>query len=278
MLADMLRAGPSPKWFPPRTARSGVRVRLFCLPHAGSGAAVFYRWRRLLPPAIEAVPVLFPGRETRLAEPPPARVDDVVEALTDAAQGEFHLPYAFFGHSMGALLAYKWARRIHAVGLPSPTCLILSGKEAAHVSSRHRRLHQLPDEELVEQLRQRYGTPGPSLADPELRAVLLPTLRSDLRLVESYRHGPEARLDCPLVVLAGADDRSVSKAGLAAWAELTDGPVSSARLPGDHFYHVHPDHGRALIETIAATLMGEAAIGVPSARTEEARTASPDQS
>lgn len=255
MLAVMSSAGPSPNWLPSLTARSDVRVRLFCLPHAGSGAAAFYRWKRLVASAIEVVPVFLPGRETRLAEPLPSEVKEVVEALTHALEGSVDFPYALFGHSMGALLAYEWARRIHAVGLPSPVCLFLSGKDAVHLPCRHPALHSLPDEDFLARLQEHYGTPGAVLADPELRAFFLPTLRGDLKVVESYRHAHGVKLNCPIVVLAGAEDPSVSEAGLAAWAELTDGPVTLARVPGDHFYHVHPDHSRALIETLAATLM-----------------------
>ena len=227
------------KWIAERDLHAGAKVRLFCLPHAGSGAAAFYRWKRLLPAAIDVCPVLLPGREMRLAEASITDARLLVAKLMEASRGILDVPYAIFGHSMGALLAYEWARSIQEAGLDAPVCLFPSGRNAAHLPFSHRELHRLGDEEFVAELRRRYGgMPENFLEDPELRDVFLPILRGDLKLVETYRYGPETALECPVMAFAGADDRSVSDEGLAGWGGLTRGPFACRRIPGDHFYHV----------------------------------------
>ena len=130
-------------WVSERDLGGGEGVRLFCLPHAGSGAAAFYRWKRVLPDGVKVCPVLLPGREVRLGEPSERRVLDVVEGLQAEIAGELERPYAIFGHSMGALLAYEWARRIAADGLPGPLKLFVSGRNAPQLMIGHRELHKL---------------------------------------------------------------------------------------------------------------------------------------
>jgi surfactin synthase thioesterase subunit len=149
------------------------------------------------------------------------------------------VPFAIFGHSMGSLLAYEWAVRLAQAGASDPLCLFVSGRNAVHLPLERADLHQLSDEAFVQELRTRYGgRPEDLLADAELREVFLPILRADLELVETYRHGPDAMLRCPLMAFAGVDDNSVTEAGLNAWGELTTGAFSARRVPGDHFYSV----------------------------------------
>jgi medium-chain acyl-[acyl-carrier-protein] hydrolase len=219
-------------WLSQRDIRPGARMRLFCLPHAGSGAAVFYRWKRELT-GIDVCPVLLPGREMRLAERSQENALALVEALAEAAKPYLDVPYAIFGHSMGSLLAYEWALR------SSPAYLFVSGRDAAHLPFGHRDLHTLSDAQFVAELRRRYGgMPGAFLEEPELREVFLPILRADLRLVETYRHGAETMLECPVMAFAGRDDVSVSDEGLSGWGDLTRGKFAAKRIEGDHFYHL----------------------------------------
>jgi medium-chain acyl-[acyl-carrier-protein] hydrolase len=240
------------KWVSERDLESDG-IRLFCLPHAGSGAAGFYRWKRLLPEPIRVCPVLPPGREVRLAETPLLRIEQVVDGL-QAEVGPLlrETPYAIFGHSMGALLAFEWARRIAEHGLPEPHMLFVSGRNAPRISAR-RVLHRLPDEAFVEALQHRYGgVPDGFLEDAELREVFLPILRADLEVVETYAFEAGGALRCPVMSLAGEQDGSVSEIGLAAWAETTSGPFSSRRIMGDHFFHL----GAGQAELLQCNLAG----------------------
>jgi medium-chain acyl-[acyl-carrier-protein] hydrolase len=240
-------------WLAERDIRPEARIRLFCLPHAGSGAAAFYRWKRELP-AIDVCPVLLPGREARLRELSMSDLRSLVGELLESTKAYLDVPYAIFGHSMGALIGYEWAVHLALEGLAPPVHLFLSGREAAHLPLAYEPLHGLSDEAFVAELSRRYGgSPGDLLADAELRELFLPILRSDLRLVESYRHGPETMLHCPIMAFAGDTDTTVSEAGLNAWGELTTGKFTAQRFPGDHFYP-GGDSLRPLLDLIAEQL------------------------
>ena len=219
-------------------------VRLYCLPHAGSGAALFYRWKRLLT-NVAVIPVLLPGREARLAEAAVESVDEVVAALM--REMAFDRPYAIFGHSMGALLGYAWAQAIRRAGMNAPVALFLSGRSAAHRVPPHRLLHALEDDEFLAELRKRYGgTAHELLESAETRGVFLPALKADLKLVETYQYRDEPRLDCAIHALAGNEDASISEEGMAGWGDLTSGSFLQRRFGGDHFYHLGVSQGELL--------------------------------
>jgi len=228
-------------------------MRLFCLPHAGSGIAVYYRWKRMLS-GIDVCPVMLPGREIRLSEASIDSAARLIDEVMEATRSCLDVPYAIFGHSMGALLAYEWARAIQASGMDGPRCLFVSGRNAPHLPFAHRELHRLSDAGFVEELRRRYGgMPENFLEDAELRELFLPVLRADLKLVETYEHAGGRLLDCQVKAWAGAEDASVSEAGIEGWAELTRGGFAMRRFAGDHFYHMGVGQ-TAVLETIAAEL------------------------
>jgi surfactin synthase thioesterase subunit len=228
-------------------------LRLFCLPHAGSGAAGFYRWKRLLPASIAVCPVQLPGRERRMAEAPYGSATAIAAALLAATRAALGEPYAVFGHSMGALLLFEFARQIAAESLPAPVFLFASGRNAPQLAPPHRGLHLLEDDAFLAALRARFGgSQEEVLADPELRALFLPILRADLQVVETYEFGGD-KLKCPVAAFAGENDVSVTDVGLAAWEGVTSATASHQRLPGDHYYHFGA--GQALLlEAIAHKL------------------------
>jgi surfactin synthase thioesterase subunit len=229
-------------------------MRLFCLPHAGSGAAAFYGWKRKLPGTIDVCPVLLPGREARMMERAAENAVLVADHLMGATRDYLDVPYAVFGHSMGSLLAYLWAVRLTEAKMPEPVCLFVSGREGPHVPLRLPELHGLSDEEFLLGLQARFGgAQGDLLQNAELREVFLPILRADLKVVETYRHGPEAVIRCPVMAFAGTDDPNVTDEGLEAWRELTAGEFVARRFPGDHFYHLG-DGERELLEVIVGRL------------------------
>jgi surfactin synthase thioesterase subunit len=229
-------------------------VRLFCLPHAGSGAAGFYRWKRAAPSGVAVCPVMLPGREARLAEPPMLSVDEIVSALMAELGGGTARPYAIFGHSMSALIAFEWVRALEREGMRGPEVLFVSGREAPQRAPGHRDLHRQEDVVMLRALEAKYGGDANEvLANEAMREVFLPIVRADLTVVETYRFAAGAKLQCKVRAFAGIDDKSVSDEGLNAWGEMTSGGFSAKRFPGDHFFHLDTWH-RELLGTIAAEL------------------------
>jgi medium-chain acyl-[acyl-carrier-protein] hydrolase len=161
-----------------------------------------------------------------------------------------NLPYAIFGHSMGALLAFEWTRRLQRDRHPMPDWIFLSGRRAPDVPDDTSLLHSLPDRDFVEQLTRRYnGIPQEFLENNALMEVFLPILRADVAVVESYSFREGEPLDCPITVFAGAKDKSVSWDQLLAWKRHTRRRFAMHVLPGGHFYPQRP-----VLDTISTTL------------------------
>jgi medium-chain acyl-[acyl-carrier-protein] hydrolase len=225
---------PGP-WFPVRPDPAAA-VRLYCFPFAGGGVPAFQAWRELLPAAIDCVPVRLPGRETRLREPAATRVEPLVEALTEVAAEALEPPYALYGHSMGALVAFELARSLRRAGHEPPLGLIVSGRPAPHVPMPGRSIHSVSDDELIRELRALGGLPDVFAANPALLAFFLPLLRADLAVNEAYEHRPEPPLDIPLTALAGAADPRVRAGDVSAWGRHTTGDYRFQVLVGGHFF------------------------------------------
>jgi surfactin synthase thioesterase subunit len=248
-----MTSAPSP-WLSPRPGTTNARVRLFCLPHAGSGTSAYNLWRRLLPAFIDVCPIHIPGRESRLAESSILDSPTLIAGITTALDGHMELPYAIFGHSMGSLLALDLALNLRASGHPQPCYLFVSGRNATHMPIRQGELHRLPDADLLEALAIRYGgLPQEILDTPELLELYLPILRADLMLLETHRYAPQPPLDCPIAAFAGTDDRNVTPEGLAAWGEHTTATFETHLFDGGHFYLSGPSRP-ALLHLIAERL------------------------
>lgn len=228
-------------------------MRLFCLPHAGGGATAYHSWSAELPDSVQICPVLLPGRETRLSEPPCTELDTLVDQMDRELRPWLDIPYAVFGHSMGALLAFEWVRRLRRDDVSMPAWLFLSGRRAPDVTGDAASLHSLPDRELVKELARLYnGIPQEFLGNELLMEVFLPILRADISVVESYHFKEGEPLDCPVTVFSGMNDASVSWDQLLAWKRhTTHRRFAMQLLPGGHFYPQRP-----LLQTISATLAG----------------------
>ncbi|MEU7364594.1 alpha/beta fold hydrolase [Streptomyces hygroscopicus] len=220
-----------------------ARGRLFVFPHAGAGASA-YRLAPHLPDTVEVCTVQLPGRENRFAEPALTSLDDAVATLAPLIADHTDLPYAFFGHSMGSLIAFETARRLRALGTRLPDRLFLSSMRAPGLPDRDPR-HTLPDDKLL-------ATADFDGVDPELQELLLPLLRADLTLCETYTHRAEAPLPCALTVLAGSDDDSVDGTELAGWREHTSADFELHLFPGAPHLYVRGAE-RQLAETITRT-------------------------
>jgi medium-chain acyl-[acyl-carrier-protein] hydrolase len=218
--------------------RGGIkpRVRLFCLPYAGGGAIIFRGWSEALPAEVEVCPIQLPGREQRFRERPITDIAAMVEVLAPALWDHLDVPFAFFGHSMGASIAYETARRLLTQGRRPPQVLLVSGRQAPHLLPVRPPIHHLPDDALVKKIRELNGTPSEVLEHPELVQCLMPLLRADFKLAETYRELDGPRLACPVVAFGGWEDDQVPPEQVKAWRESTSGPFTLHMLSGDHFF------------------------------------------
>lgn len=213
-----------------------VGLPLFCLPYAGAGAGMYRTWGERLAPAVDVMAVQLPGREGRFGEAAHAGMAPLVAEVADALQARSSRRYALFGHSMGALVAFELAHEMRRRGMPLPLLLVVSGHAAPHLARRRAPLHALPSEQFVEELRRLRGMPEEVLANEELMSLLLPRLRADFAVCETYVCPERPPLDCPLVAFGGRDDDCVAPAALSAWRSHTSGPFDMQQFEGGHFF------------------------------------------
>jgi len=241
------------RWFVNQPSVPDAVTQLVCLPHAGSGAATYRDWQSRLGPSAEVLAPQLPGRDGRFTEPPAASAEEVVEALVEpllarldtpgGSQGRGPAgsrsprPFALFGHSMGALLSYELAHELVRRGRP-PAHLFVSGYSAPHFPRRPGRpvAHELPDTELVAHITALQGTNGVVLEHRELMELLLPVIRADYKVCETYQYRERSPLPVPITALGGDSDPEVPENGLRAWGHLTSEELVVKVFPGGHFY------------------------------------------
>ncbi|SFP31270.1 alpha/beta fold hydrolase [Actinomadura madurae] len=226
--------GQDDRWLRIYRPRPDAALRLVLLPHAG-GSASFYRfWPGLMPDSVEVVAVQYPGREDRLGDPRIDDMDDLATALTGVISRQVRAPYALFGHSLGAAVAYETARRLEDSG-PGPVHLLASGRHAPQ-DFRHEDVHLRDDDALVAELTRLGGTAAVLLSEPALREMVVPILRNDYRLAETYRCADPRPLRCPITAVIGERDPEVTRAEARRWEHLTRAAFKLWVLPGGHFY------------------------------------------
>jgi medium-chain acyl-[acyl-carrier-protein] hydrolase len=243
---------PEAPWFTDGT-NPDAPMRVFLFPFAGGNASAFLPWQASLGPGLELRVALLPGRGTRLFDPPLADLAELVPRLARAVADLADRPFVFFGHSVGALLAFETARELRRTGRPLPAALWVSGAEGPQTRYLLRHLHQLEEAELIEALREYNGTDPEMLDNQELMELVLPGIRADFALSERYAYRPEPPLDLPISVLIGDSDEYVVPERAAGWAAETSHPTPVHRFPGDHFFlHEHRQAIAALIADGAA--------------------------
>ena len=229
-------------WFFVPKRRPAARLRLFCFAYAGGSAHVFRSWPDYLNTAIEVCAIQLPGRGARFKEPLLDSMDLILNELEAAiepyVEQGLSLPYAFFGHSMGASIAFELCRRIQAKKLPLPQQLIVSGRRAPQLPLEDGRvmIHQLPKLEFIERLRKLNGTPDELLQHDDLMNLMEPVLRCDFKVIETWRYHTGQKLKLPVSVFSGQNDEHLDEQALAAWQEQSVFPCEFYRFPGDHFY------------------------------------------
>lgn len=226
-------------WFPYVRPRPDAALRLFCLPHSGAAASTYRAVQDQLP-GVEVWAVQLPGREGRLRDPAYRHHREAIPAIVEAMLPHLDQPYAIFGHSMGALLGYLVTKELEARGVERlPELLVASGTGSPSLPRPPEAtgVGEFPDDRFIEALRKLDGTPSAVLDEPELLALLMPILRADFNLVDSYQHAPGTpKLKTPILVLAGAGDAMCTENAVGAWGDLTEQFLGAEIFPGGHFY------------------------------------------
>jgi len=225
------------KWVVCSEVRPAASIRLFCFSYAGAGIAVFRNWCLEFPLDVEVCCIQLPGREQRWREEPFSSLKELIPPLVDGLLPWLNLPYAFYGHSVGGRIAFEVARALRGIGLPLPRHLFVGASPAPQISTLRPALSSMGDGAFLDEIQRRYGgVPKPILNDPEMLAALLPTLRADVALMETYHHVPDSALDCPITAIGGVDDRIVHRAALNGWSLQTSNRFVLHLMEGDHFF------------------------------------------
>lgn len=237
-------------WFMPPPNLHIARLRLFCFPYAGGGTWIFRNWPSRLGPAIAVCPVKLPGRADRFQEAPITNLHALADTLAVQLAPWLHEPYAFFGCSLGALLAFESTCRLIAAGIPPPERLVVAASAApALAHQKEELLHRLPDRAFIEAVRTRFANPFMSELDEEVLPLVLPALRGDITMYETYRPRPDTPpLPVPVTVMGGRQDR-IPAEDLQAWQNHTTRPIDVHLFDGGHFF-IHEQEA-ALIKPIA---------------------------
>ena len=255
---------PSDRWLAYREVNPRARLRMFCFPYAGGGASIYRGWAASLPADLEVCPVQLPGRESRLRDQPFVRADEMVPLIADALRPYFDLPFVFFGHSMGAMIGFELARELRRRGQALPLHLFVSGRRSPHLPAREEPIHDLPEPEFLLKLRELNGTPEEVLQHEELMRLLIPLLRADFAVNETYNYTEEEPFDFGISAFGGLGDEEVTREDVEAWRPHTRGRFRMRMLPGDHFF-IHGSKDLVL-EAVARDLAEVAAAALPSSR------------
>ncbi|MFE7898179.1 thioesterase II family protein [Streptomyces sp. NPDC057424] len=234
-------------------------LTLYCLAHAGGSAQSYGRLEAVVPPGVRVVPLELPGHGTRLRESLLGEMEQVVtEAVRLLRQdreeqggGDGHdRPFALFGHSFGALVAYETARRLRQAGA-TVELLLVSGRVSPAWPPPHEPLHMLPDPLFTAELSRMGGIPDALLSAPTVLQLFLPSVRADLRMLETYAHRHTEPLDVPVAAFAGLEDALTHTDGMKAWSELTSEAFDLALLPGGHFFLDQPQFREVFADRLA---------------------------
>jgi medium-chain acyl-[acyl-carrier-protein] hydrolase len=239
-----------------RIKGDSVKTKLFCLPYAGGTSSMLYgKWKRIQTSQIEVIPVELSGRGKRVEGPLYTNSQDIVRDIFESIEGEIKdSSFAFFGHSMGSLLAYELYYLMFERGCALPAHIFFSGGVAPHVY-RNQGLYLLPDKKFFKLIKKYGGAPEIILQNEELRSIYAAILKADFQAMDTYRFTPrEAKIDCDISILYGKKDKGVSK-GVSGWNEYTNQTCQMHTFDGDHFY-LH-DHSLEIIKLIDATLQSK---------------------
>ncbi|MGV8873323.1 MAG: thioesterase II family protein [Rhodococcus sp. (in: high G+C Gram-positive bacteria)] len=206
---------------------------MLCFTYAGGSTGAFRGWEDVLP--VNVRPIVLPGRDSRIDEPAYTRMTSLIADLVEHVGPQVTPDTVFFGHSMGALVAFEFTRELRRRGMTVPKKLLLAAFRAPHLESDRRPIHGWPDDVLQAVLR-REGVPAATLGNPHIMAALLPTLRADLELCETYEFVDDEPLDVPFAVYGGSDDVRVLPGTLREWDRHTSRGATFQTVNGPHLF------------------------------------------
>ena len=213
-----------------------AKLQLICFHYAGGGTSIFRTWPDYLPTDIKVCAIRLPGRETRFKEPLLTHMDSLIQSLIHPLLTILDKPFAFFGHSMGALISFELARLLRNNYGLTPQHLFVSSCCAPQLVDSNPLIYNLPESKFVEKLCEFNGIPQAVLEDKELMQIFLPIFRADFSVVETYCYTPHQPLNCSITAFGGMQDSLVSFSQLEAWQAQTNQSFSLQRFPGNHFF------------------------------------------
>lgn len=240
------------KWASVPRPVNNPKLRLICFPPAGSGTVIYQKWVASFPSDVEVWIVRLPGRETRLRDPLFYDMSSLVESLADTLNPYLDIPYILFGHSLGSLICFELTRYLRRFNKPLPLHLLLSGHRAPHRPPLNPPIHQASDEEFLARIKDMGGTPDAFFEMKDLVELMLPALRADFTIWETYQYREEYPLDIPMTVFGSDGDGDAAEADFYAWEQHTTKPFEIHMFHGNHFYF--QDDPTALLELINGSL------------------------
>lgn len=222
-------------WLVCNQPKPSAKIRLYCFPYAGAGSMIFRTWTESLPDWIELWAILLPGREGRFREKPFTSMQEIINNLGKILVNTLEQPFAFFGHSMGSWIAFELARYLRKTSNLSPTNLFVSARLAPHLPIPYD-FCNLKDEDLIESVKSFQGVPQETLKKPHLIKILLPILRADFSVCETYKYVEELPLECPISIFGGQHDHTIKYEWLKAWSQHTTKNFRIEMFHGDHFF------------------------------------------
>lgn len=223
-------------WFQNGRVSEQAELKMFCFPYAGGTSLMFNKWADLLPSTVQVLPVELPGRGVRLKEPAYISLPELIDELEEVIWPLLDKPFVFFGHSMGALIAFELARTLrHKYGRESQA-LFVSACRAPQTPKIEPITYNLPHDEFINELIKMDGTSKAVIEDAELMEMIIPLLRADFQLVQTYEYLPGTPFRCPINIYGGLQDHHIPRELLLPWREQTSSRCSLRMLPGDHFF------------------------------------------
>ena len=240
------------QWMPRLGSRPNAKYRLYCFSHAGGSASLYYSWNNLLPESIEVCPIQLPGREERIDLAPFSDMEQLLDILVSLVIETIDRPYGIYGHSLGASIGFEVARRVKKISGKEPVHLFVGAHRSPCQPYSYPSIKYASDPELLEMISIFNGLPKPSALSAEMMTVMLPTIRADLLLCESYRYQQDSTLDYPITVFHGCFDKNVKENELSSWKTQTQGTVEIISLDGEHFFL--NSHKHEVLEKIQSAL------------------------
>ncbi|MGC9381243.1 thioesterase II family protein [Streptomyces sp. MH13] len=245
----------SSRWIRRYHPSEGSQVRLVCLPHAGGSASFYFPMSQALAPALDVLSVQYPGRQDRRDEPGITDMACYADELAGELLPWLDRPLAFFGHSMGAVLAFEVTRRLERDHGVTPVRIFASGRRAPS-SHRHETVHLRDDDGVVAEMRELSGTDSRILGDEEILRMVLPAIRTDYTAIENYRAAPEDVVHTPITVLTGEADPRTTREEAESWGKHTTSDVEIHCFPGGHFFLAN--HQERIMKIVSERLTADA--------------------